>query len=76
MPETKHQKREIIDLNDLPDGALLNGREVAAWLGIDVRSLERMRREKVLPFIKVTPKLCRYPVGDLRRWIAERGEAA
>lgn len=56
----------------LPDDALVNGRSASTLLAVDVRTLEAMRRERRLPFVRLSRTAVRYRIGDLRAWLAER----
>lgn len=64
-----------IDLNrlhELPDGAMLNSTEAAAFLGLSPAGLGKLRARRVIPYCKVSGTCVRYRIGDLRRWIEAR----
>lgn len=56
---------------------LVGAAEVALLYGIEPRTLADWRRRGVGPApVKLTPRVIRYRLGDVRRWLAERREAA
>lgn len=59
-------------LFSLPDEALVDTRTAASVLNMEPRSLERLRRERLIPHIKLSHTAARYRMGDLRAWLAAR----
>jgi predicted DNA-binding transcriptional regulator AlpA len=56
------------DANDL-----LTTKDVAAWFGMSVITLEIWRSKgKGPPFTKLTPRMVRYRRGDALNWLAKR----
>lgn len=64
-PSTHHLDRRAGKLADEPgdNDDLLKTRELAAWLGV---------RNYGPPFIKIGPRMIRYPRGRVRRWLRTR----
>ena len=51
---------------ELPDGAVLDPREAAAWLKVHPRQLVRLG----VPAVVLGPRTRRYEVGQVRAWLA------
>ena len=58
-----------LSLASYPDDALVGADVVARVLGVSVRQVGRIRS---LPYVRVSRRVKRHPVGELRRWIAAR----
>lgn len=58
-----------VSLSAYGDDMLVDASVVARVLGISVRQVGRMRS---LPYMRASCRVKRYPVGELRRWIAAR----
>jgi predicted DNA-binding transcriptional regulator AlpA len=74
-PSTHHLDRRAGKLADEPgdNDDLLKTRELAAWLGVSEQWLEIGRvRNYGPPFIKIDPRMIRYPRGRVRRWLRTR----
>ena len=51
--------------------ALLDEREAAAHVKITPRTLRLWRRNRGLPYLRLTPRVIRFKLSDLDRWLAE-----
>ena len=75
-PKTFHLDKRADQI--LADGAgeddeLLDTRAQAEWLGVSVQWLEIARvRGDGPPFLKLAPRIVRYPRGGTRRWLRAR----
>jgi hypothetical protein len=65
MPSTAFDVRS---LSSLPPEALLSRAQVAAWLQVTERQIERWR----VPRIALSRKVVRYRLGDVREWLQTR----
>lgn len=77
-PNRHHLDKRAEKLADEPgdDDDLLRTKEVAEWLGVSEPWLEIARSKGFgPPFIRVTPRMIRYPRGRVRRWLRARAVA-
>jgi predicted DNA-binding transcriptional regulator AlpA len=59
------------------DDQLIDTKQLANWLGVSTQFLEIGRSRGYGPkFCRLSPRRCRYRVGDVRTWLAERTHAA
>lgn len=59
-------------LHALPDDALVGSRHAAALLGLETRTLERWRTDRLIPYVSLGRTSVRYRIGDLRQLIRKR----
>ena len=57
---------------ELPDGAVLDPREAAAWRKVHPRQLVRLG----VPAVVLGPRTRRYEVGQVRQWLAAHRQGA
>jgi excisionase family DNA binding protein len=55
-----------------PPGDILTDEQVSKLLGITRRTLRLWRRNRGLPFCKITSKEIRYRRPDIDQWLAQR----
>lgn len=58
-----------------PSDALLNAREVAAMLGVDVNWVERACKRGELPYLRIG-RLLRFRPSAIAQWMSEKEERA
>jgi predicted DNA-binding transcriptional regulator AlpA len=64
---------ELIAIGAGDPNDLLTTKDVAAWFGMSVITLEIWRSKgKGPPFTKLTPRMIRYRRGDALNWLAKR----
>jgi Helix-turn-helix domain len=64
--------QDRVRLAELPGEVLLTPREVAAWLGLSVRQVQRLS----IPYIDCGERNRRYRVADVRAWLERRRRGA
>lgn len=68
------RKIDIVELHRLPDDALLDVHEAAAFLGMSYKSLNTYRSNREMahrspPFMRGKTGTIRYPLGGIREWM-------
>jgi predicted DNA-binding transcriptional regulator AlpA len=67
----------VPDLGDLPDERLLRRREAAELIGTSERTLKRWDKSQKGPTpIRLSKRMLRYSVGDVREWLRIIGKRA
>ena len=66
--ESAGASREI----PLPDATLWTKRQIAKRYNVCARTVDSWTAKKVIPFLRFSPRLIRYPVAECDRALAER----
>lgn len=59
-------------LAELPDDAIVTAADVARYLGVSARTVQRAP----IPCLRVGPRTPRYRVGDVRAWVRSQTQGA